>query len=398
MSPLSPSRKSEERRRNLRVTPDPLLIIRLTSGNHGIVLDLSHGGVGFLAGAPVEEGQEIGFTLTNKSEPVAEGTGQLMWKDDTGKRAGLRFTHLPDELRAMLHSYLRREDTGRGMRTGARARKTATFALGEPVLPLGEAGFEERSQVSIPAELGEASSAVLHSKRLRWSANILTALLACVIVIAIWFSVDRRDAIVAASRFKQGLSRLLDVRRLPQVHNPAVLARLPTKTETPAATSAGSPAAESTPAVTAPQADTSTDAKPAPEESPNPPEPNGPSASPTLNHALPVPKSITAAKPDGDQPPPAPVVDPGRSELALAQELLKKNGDPEAGAKAAQLLWQAVEKGNLTAEIELADLYLAGEAVPKSCSQARILLSAARNRKSETAARELDDLARSGCE
>src|ERR1700690_1030990 len=90
------------RRREKRVTPDPFLVIRLSSGNAGIVLDVSQGGLGFLASTPVEETQAIYFEISRRSTPGSVGAGQVMWKDGTGKRAGLKFTALPEELRALI--------------------------------------------------------------------------------------------------------------------------------------------------------------------------------------------------------------------------------------------------------------------------------------------------------
>jgi hypothetical protein len=57
-----------------------------------------------------------------------------------------------------------------------------------------------------------------------------------------------------------------------------------------------------------------------------------------------------------------------------------------------------VAKGNLAAEMELAEVYLAGQGAAKSCSQARVLLNAAVSRKSELARQKLANLGAYGCE
>jgi len=95
--------------------------------------------------------------------------------------------------------------------------------------------------------------------------------------------------------------------------------------------------------------------------------------------------------------PAAPMPEAGQAPLALAQELLRKDANPEQQGKAVQLLWQAVEKANVAAEVALADLYLNGRGVAKSCSQARVLLTAAQNHKSEAAAKKLDEFSQYGC-
>jgi len=86
----------------------------------------------------------------------------------------------------------------------------------------------------------------------------------------------------------------------------------------------------------------------------------------------------------------------GESELALARKYLRESGTPN-GPKAIQLLWLAIEKGNRKAELQLADLYLRGEAVPRNCEQARILLRAADNGSDPTVALRMHELAENGC-
>jgi TPR repeat protein len=56
-----------------------------------------------------------------------------------------------------------------------------------------------------------------------------------------------------------------------------------------------------------------------------------------------------------------------------------------------------VEKGNSTAETDLADLYLRGDGVAKNCDQARILLSAASDKGNAEAMQKLTELNRTGC-
>jgi len=57
-----------------------------------------------------------------------------------------------------------------------------------------------------------------------------------------------------------------------------------------------------------------------------------------------------------------------------------------------------VQKGNINAEVALADLYRKGKGVEKNCSQARILLSAAAQKGSVEARMYLGEFTREGCE
>jgi hypothetical protein len=64
--------------------------------------------------------------------------------------------------------------------------------------------------------------------------------------------------------------------------------------------------------------------------------------------------------------------------LRIAQTIAAKEADPVE-------LWKAVKRGSVNAEVALANLYLEGEAVPKNCEQAHMLLSAASMKGSKAA-------------
>ena len=60
-------------------------------------------------------------------------------------------------------------------------------------------------------------------------------------------------------------------------------------------------------------------------------------------------------------------------------------------------LWAAVKEGNARAEVALADLYLHGDGVPQNCDQARVLLTAAAQKKFPEAIKKLQQLDEQGC-
>jgi hypothetical protein len=122
----------------------------------------------------------------------------------------------------------------------------------------------------------------------------------------------------------------------------------------------------------------------------NPPVATAPrnSVVPTSQHAAPI------SAPSGLQP----TDNPGEAELILAWQYLEgRGGRPRDPVAASRLLWIAVEKGNMTAETTLASLFLRGEGVPKSCDQARVLLSAASAKGSTEAKQRLRELNQTGC-
>jgi hypothetical protein len=73
-----------------------------------------------------------------------------------------------------------------------------------------------------------------------------------------------------------------------------------------------------------------------------------------------------------DAPPPKPAnkPQPGQAELAKAMDA----SDPAA---AAAWLWKATSRGNPEAPVRLADMYIKGKGVPRSCEQALVLLRSA---------------------
>ena len=87
----------------------------------------------------------------------------------------------------------------------------------------------------------------------------------------------------------------------------------------------------------------------------------------------------------------------GQAEFLLAQSALHQARTPEAKARAAQLLWNAVAAGSSDAEIALADLYGRGDGIEKNCLQARILLAAATDKHNPLAPRESAELNIYGC-
>ncbi len=88
----------------------------------------------------------------------------------------------------------------------------------------------------------------------------------------------------------------------------------------------------------------------------------------------------------------------GTDELRLAQRYLKGTSAARDSSQAAQWLWKAVAKHNTNAILLLADLYLHGDGVPRSCDQARLLLVAAAERGAAEADQKLSSLDSNGCQ
>ena len=169
-----------------------------------------------------------------------------------------------------------------------------------------------------------------------------------------------------------------------------------------------------------PEASTTAPANPAPQPSPPPSstqgstksssaEPKAPSAATPTQSQSPAPANPRVDQAANAQPIPrltpaagSPAVAnelSGAEELALAERYLKGNRDTARDSReAAQWLWKAVAKGNVSATIALSDLYLRGDGVPKSCDQARLLLDAAARKGGGAAAERLRNLQAFGCQ
>jgi len=94
---------------------------------------------------------------------------------------------------------------------------------------------------------------------------------------------------------------------------------------------------------------------------------------------------------------PGPASEPGGSEYQRAIAILNTSDRNAELPEAARLLWAAVEKGNLAAEVMLADLYRTGRGVSRNCVQAKILLATAARKGSAEARKQLSELQQEGC-
>jgi hypothetical protein len=114
-----------------------------------------------------------------------------------------------------------------------------------------------------------------------------------------------------------------------------------------------------------------------------------------------VPASLVpltqVARPPAPSAPAGASPEPGQQEYLRALQILRAPNRAAEQPEAVRLLWAAVEKGNMDAEIDLAELFRIGKGVTKNCAQTRILLSAAARKGSAEARKRLDAFRREGC-
>jgi PilZ domain len=91
-----------ERRQNARTAPEKHIYIGFGTNNGGIVSDVSVTGLGFCAVAPVPSSGMITFWFSRHPTSKITAIGEIVWRDETQRRGGLRFTQLPTEARQAL--------------------------------------------------------------------------------------------------------------------------------------------------------------------------------------------------------------------------------------------------------------------------------------------------------
>jgi hypothetical protein len=159
------------------------------------------------------------------------------------------------------------------------------------------------------------------------------------------------------------------------------------QTTAPASTAEGAaPQSSSTPSSPAlPQPETSSATPPAqtPGNSNGSPGTNVGSSSPTVT-------PLSGMAPTGNTE--------GQAEYDKAMQILHSRNASVDAPEALRLLWISVEKGNLNAELELADMYWRGRGVIQNCDQTLILLTAAARKGSAEAQKRLLQYRKQGCE
>lgn len=122
----------------------------------------------------------------------------------------------------------------------------------------------------------------------------------------------------------------------------------------------------------------------------------------TQNLAPPKQNAASSPKPTvtSDKIPPAPRPTGDQAAApkpqSLGAEEMAKAKNASDSAAAAAWLWKATAKGNPDAPVQLADMYIRGNGVPRSCEQAMVLLKTAAAKENATARNRLGSMYESG--
>jgi PilZ domain len=111
------------------------------------------------------------------------------------------------------------------------------------------------------------------------------------------------------------------------------------------------------------------------------------------------PPNVTPQEPAHSQPPQRSPLDFTPQTQASAHDTTRDSASakPKAPPRDISSLWVAVQNGDASAELVLANRYIDGDGVVKNCDQARVLLEAAAKRGNSAAVKRLAELPSTGC-
>jgi hypothetical protein len=445
----------EARRRTPRVPLRETAYVNFGSGNRGIILDVSEGGLRFKTNAPIDKSDSVRFWLTLSRN--SEGAAQVAWTDESRTSGGLRFTTVPPEIREQIRDWIERAGSDDPKRQAAisalqkeeealdtlliesvlavaetQAPDVSTFDVasataGEPSgaesfdsvahtdpqdyakpatsysTPFSHTTNERISSADLfqkprPALLGEdeslsmfrsestSSSGVMFNAPARKSHPIAVSVLVLLVVLG--------AAAVGGEYYYPSQARALMGRAQAKVEQFINPDHKQSVTEVEPASMAGSSRFEGSfePGKPTENASVVPATPPAPASAQS--DANSTIGSNNENEQQSDSSHSSAGAPAAEISAPKTNAE---TELELAQSYLAEGTSPDQQAKAVELLWLATERGNVDAEIQLADLYATGEAVQKSCVQARILLKAAAASNPGAAKAKIDALDHLGC-
>jgi hypothetical protein len=421
----------EARRHSPRISLNETAYVNFAPGIRGLILDISEGGLRFKTSSPISTSDSVRFWLPLSQR--TEGTAQLAWTDSSRTTGGLRFTTVPLAIRTQIRDWiegggtsdpttratvaalLAEEEAAQAWvnEPGSRAEARAKHLAGFDVAGASEAADEDiESAVSYPAQFSPPSREKIRAgdlfhkprpsliaedksmsmfpfestatggytltsppKSSRFAVGVLVLLIllgAAAVAGEYYYPSETRTLM---SRAQAKAEKFINPEHKQAISDvePASMAGA---SRFEGSFEPGKPAENATVV---------------PENPPVVPVPPPASNAAAADHQSDESASIAA---DAEVPTPKTNAE---TELELAQTYLAKGTSPDQKAKAVELLWLATEKGNVDAEIQLADLYASGEAVQKSCVQARILLKAAAAANPSAAKPKLDALDQSGC-
>jgi hypothetical protein len=385
---------TSDRRQTPRTKLVEIAYIGMGPENGGLVLDVSDGGLSFHAVAPVQPAETIRFLLSLRGHSRIEGAGEVVWTNEMKTVCGLRFTSLSAGAREHINNWTNRSRMPVAARQkGLSLAPPAIRQTDEPPAFLAtQSNMEAEPVFAIPP----ANEVYLSEPTVKsmWREPIFFWIMFGILGTTLAVTAFIYGVRVGKSEISSAAQSAAapDSPASPQVPEPAAVPASSAASDAPSDSS-------STPAVPNDATSVQGDATSAPNEAPSHPGGAFVNASKTDD----LPASSFQRPSDGELDAKAPdqhaevALEAGKSELAAAQAALRGTNGIRDSSKAARLLWAAVANDNSGAEVVLADLYLRGDGVAKSCEQGRVLLTAASKSGNVLGQEKLGELDKNGC-
>lgn len=151
---MTASTVKNERRKINRKRPAGLVYVELSSGNGGMMRDLSDDGFSVRVVMPLQAGEKTPFSFSLNEIERIEGEGKILWVEEGGRVAGIRFTQISAVDRKVIQDWLKRP-------ADLPARKDATARRPAPPTKTLEQLRKEIHSLAAREEKPEAEAATV---------------------------------------------------------------------------------------------------------------------------------------------------------------------------------------------------------------------------------------------
>lgn len=129
---MTPRPAQTERRRKARKRPPGLIYVELGSGNGGMMRDLSEEGFALRAMMPLAAGEKTSFSFSLNDAVRVDGDGEILWAEESGRVAGVRFIAIPSVALGQIRDWLDgRLEAPKSATTKPRNASPAPSSLGQ---------------------------------------------------------------------------------------------------------------------------------------------------------------------------------------------------------------------------------------------------------------------------
>jgi PilZ domain len=374
-----------DRRQAFRKTPDTFAFLQLERDDGGSVLDVSEGGLRFETFAPVPERGLVHLWFSLNLRERIEAWAEVVWTNAAKKCGGLRFLRLSEGGRAQIREWMTRQFPQavpeevylrRGMvaEMPARIGASETDAIAEFVSkarlwkkthsPGAEGAADSSTLFPAPPDV-EASGELVPVQR---HLSAMRRQLILGLLVGTCISAAGAAAVFKYSHYRHenagsgkasaelSAQKSLGAALPPIAVNPSSASGTPTPTDVFGSGIQNKKAAKArTPAI------------PVAENGGHLGTQAWEAGAPSPSARAPLPTSLSA--------------NPSRQKTTMTP----------------QQLWASVQAGDTKAAVALAELYIGGEGVPQNCTQARVLLLVASEKRNAGAIKRLQELDKTGC-